>query len=220
MKKIIILLGIPGSGKGTQARLLVRDIGYAQISTGDLLRELEQNEHAYPEDKAALAAMKSGSLVSDDLIYKLAFTEIKKHLDAGKGVILDGAIRSREQAERYQAYFTELGIEDSVQVLEIGLDDETAYNRLTKRKVCDPCGFILPYSPDNEFKFGCPECQGKLVVRSDDNPETIRHRLKEQGNEALKPILSYYNELGLVHTVDGSQSIESVDAEVRKVLQE
>jgi adenylate kinase len=218
-KKIIILMGIPGSGKGTQARRLTEAYGYGHISTGDLLRELATNPNADPKEKEMLVAMKSGALVADELIYKLAFREIEKYLGQGTGVILDGAIRSVDQAERYQQFFEEKHVVDSVIVINITLDDETAFKRLTKRKVCEDCGYILPYSPENESKFECPECAGLLVVRQDDNEGTIKKRLKEQGNEAIDPILAYYQNMNLLETVDGSKDIDTVDQNVRNILE-
>ncbi|PIZ95615.1 MAG: adenylate kinase [Candidatus Magasanikbacteria bacterium CG_4_10_14_0_2_um_filter_33_14] len=218
MKRIIILMGVPGSGKGTQARKLVQKFDFAHISTGDLLRALDADPNGDKDDKAKLAEMKAGKLVSDDLIYKLAFTEIKKNLDAGKNVILDGAIRTVEQAKKYEDFFSSIGMSEEVIVIEISLSDETSYNRLTKRKVCPTCGFILPYSPENEMKTDCPECSEKLIIRSDDNPETIQKRIKEQGNVALQPILEYYREKGELFSVDGERDIETVDVKVVKLL--
>jgi len=218
MKRIIILMGVPGSGKGTQARKLVQKFGFAHISTGDLLRALEADPKGDKEDKAKLSEMKAGKLVSDDLIYKLAFNEIKKNLDAGKSVILDGAIRTVTQAKKYEEFFASIGMEQEVVVIEIKLSDETSLNRLTKRKVCSACGFILPYSKENDLKVDCPECGEKLIVRSDDNPETINKRIKEQGNVAIQPILEYYREKGELFSLDGEKDIEEVDGEVVELL--
>ncbi|MFH1946622.1 MAG: nucleoside monophosphate kinase [Candidatus Magasanikbacteria bacterium] len=231
MKRIIILMGVPGSGKGTQARKLVAKYNYGQISTGDLLRALDKDENADPEDKQKLADMKAGRLVSDDLIYKLAFAEMDKYLDAGRGIILDGAIRNLDQAMKYQKYFEGKGLTDEVMVIEVALSDKTSFNRLTKRKICPSCGFILPYSPDNPSTLRqaqgsgqakntkCPECGGKLIVRSDDNPETAKQRIAEQGNSAISPILDYYCDLGILQTVDGEVSIDKVDEEIRDILE-
>jgi adenylate kinase len=219
MKKIIILLGIPGSGKGTQARKLSTAYGYGHISTGDLLRALDADPNADPKDKEMLEAMKRGDLVADELIYKLAFREIETYVDKGDGVVLDGAIRNVEQAKRYQDFFASKGLENDVIVIDILLDDETAWKRMTKRKVCEDCGHIIPYSVDNELKKTCSECGGRLTIRKDDNPETIKKRLKEQGNDALRPILDFYRGLGILETVDGSQSIDKVDEDVTSILE-
>lgn len=218
MKKIIILMGVPGSGKGTQARILKQKFNYGHISTGDLLRALDVDPNGDPEDKKMLADMKAGKLVSDNLIYKLAFAEIEKYLDNNQGVILDGAIRNVEQAKKYQEFFTEKNVVDEVIVIEIKLSDETSWNRLTKRKVCPVCGFILPYSLENELKTKCPECGGELIVRKDDNPETIKKRIEDQGNKAIAPILNYYRDLGVLVSIDGEKNIDNVDEEVCKIL--
>ncbi|MBP9760621.1 MAG: nucleoside monophosphate kinase [Candidatus Magasanikbacteria bacterium] len=218
MKKILILMGIPGSGKGTQARLLAQRYGYGHISTGDLLRRLDTDPAASAEDKAMLLDMKQGNLVADTLIYRLAFREILSYLKQGKGVILDGAIRSVDQAKAYNTFFEEQGIVSDVLVIDIALSNDIGYKRMTKRKVCAGCGDILPYTPENDEKEVCDKCGGSLVVRSDDTPEIIEKRLREQGNEKLAPILAYYDTLGMLVHVDGSQHITAVDEDVEKIL--
>jgi len=218
MKRIIILMGVPGSGKGTQAKKLAQKYNYGHISTGDLLRALDADPNGDLEDKQKLADMKSGKLVSDELIYKLAFKAMDKYLDAGQGVVLDGAIRNVEQAKKYQEYFENKNLQNEVIVLEIKLSDETSFNRLTKRKVCKSCGHIIPYSLENENIFICSECGGELYVRSDDNPETARKRIVEQGNSAVGPILNLYRAQNTLVSVDGEPPIEEVNNEVEKVL--
>ena len=219
MKKIIILLGIPGSGKGTQAELLASRYNYKHISTGNLLRALDGKENLDEELQKAMKAVHAGHLVDSKTIYRLAFEEIEKHLKEGSGIFLDGAIRSAEQAAEYQKFFVEKGLQDEVVVVELTLDDETSFKRLTKRKVCESCGHIIPYSPDNDKKTTCEKCSGNLMVRSDDVPEIIKQRIEEQGNKALKPIVDFYKDLGVLSVVDGSQSISQVDKEVMEILE-
>lgn len=218
MKKIIILMGVPGSGKGTQAKKIAQKYNYGHISTGDLLRALDADPNGDQEDKKKLAEMKSGKLVSDELIYKLAFREMDKYLDSGRGIVLDGAIRNVEQAKKYQEYFVNKNLQNEVLVLEIKLSDETSFNRLTKRRVCKACGSIIPYSLENESKKVCSECGGELYVRSDDSPETARKRIVEQGNGAIGPILDFYRALGTLASVDGEPSIDKVNDEVEEIL--
>jgi adenylate kinase len=219
MKKIISLMGVPGSGKGTQAKKIAKNYGYGHLSTGDLLRALAKDENADPEDKKKLEEMKAGKLVSDDLIFKLAFKEIEKYLEENKGVVLDGAIRNLDQAKKYQEFFTDKNVADEVVVVEVALKDETSFNRLTKRRVCSACGFILPYTKDNELLTACPDCKGELIIRKDDDPEVIKKRIIEQGNDAIKDILDYYNNLNLLVKVDGEKSIDEVEIEIKEVLE-
>ncbi len=150
MKKILILMGIPGSGKGTQARLLVERYGYVHISTGDLLRRLENDPNADPQDLAELVAMKEGKLVANDLIYKLVFAEIEKQYFAGKNIIIDGAIRSLEQAMTLQTFFETHGMVEEVEAIKFKISDELSFLRLSRRTMCESCGDIRPYMPDAE----------------------------------------------------------------------
>lgn len=196
MKKIIIFLGVPGSGKGTQAMRLVEKHGYTHISTGDLLRALAKDDHADPADKAALKAMQEGGLVADSLIYKLAFRAIEDSLKQGKGVLLDGAIRNVSQARAYHEFFAEHQLLDEVLVLEIHIDDALVMERLMARK----------------------NVSGE--TRADDDPEVMKQRIAKQGNASVAPILDYYEAFGILQTVDGSMTIDEVTEAIETVLEE
>ena len=111
MQKIIILIGPPGSGKGTQARKIADKYNYGHISTGDLLRAIVANGSADEKETQALEEMKKGGLVPSWLIYRLAFREIDKYINKDQGVVLDGAIRSVEQADHYQNHFKDKGLD-------------------------------------------------------------------------------------------------------------
>lgn len=196
MKRVIILLGIPGSGKGTQAKMLCEEYGYGHISTGDLLRAIDADPQAAPAHKELLAGMKAGQLVSDDFIYEIAFAAIERNLSEGKGVVLDGAIRTVAQAERYQVFFAEQGVNDSVISIEIALDDATATERIMRRSAAS------------------------LSVRADDAPEVITKRMQDQGNAAVAPIREYYCAQGVLAVVDGTQDIASVKNDITTLLAE
>lgn len=193
MKKIIILLGVPGSGKGTQAKQISDLYGYIHLSTGDLLRALDADPNADPADKAKLAEMKAGKLVSNDLIYKLAFKKIENALVNGQGVVLDGAIRSVDQAEAYQAFFAEHDLSHDVIAIEIAIPDEEIMRRLETRVASG-------------------------ASRADDTPEVMQKRIAEQGNTVLQPIAHYYDKLGVLARVDGRKSIPEVRNDIEKIL--
>jgi len=211
-------MGIPGSGKGTQAKLIVKKYNYGHISTGDLLRALDKDKNVKLGDKKKLEEMKAGRLVADELIYKLAFKEIEKYLNEGKGVVLDGAVRSVDQAKKYHDFFLSKRLENEINVIEIKLSDEMGRNRLLKRKVCSACGHIQAYSNENENNNICPYCSAELEIREDDNPVLVEKRMKDQGNEAIAGILDYYKDLGVLNSVDGESSVEKVEEEIDEVL--
>ena len=194
MKSIIILMGIPGSGKGTQAKKIMDKFNYGHVSTGDLLRNLDKNKLSEQEYSEIKEFMDQGDVVPDGYIFKLAFPKIKEVLDEKDGVVLDGAIRTLEQAREYQEFFEDNNLEDEVLSIEIQLDEEEAIERLVKR------------GEDAEEK------------RSDDDIEIIKKRMENQGNEAIKPILDYYESINLLEKVDGSGSIDEVEAEIEQVL--
>jgi adenylate kinase len=217
MKKIIIMLGPPGSGKGTQAKLLAERFNYAHISTGDLLRNLLKQTDVEPDEAEALEIMKSGKLVPDWLIYKLAFAAADKALASGHGLVFDGAIRTVPQAKVYQEYFVGKNLQNEVLALEITLPDEESLVRLSNRRVCSSCGNIVP-NAKMPADYVCPRCGGKLEKRADDDPKVVGKRLEAQGNKAIEPLREYYNALGVYVAVDGAQSIEDVDKDVGQVL--
>ena len=217
-KKIIIMIGPPGSGKGTQAKKIAAKYGYNHLSTGDLLRSLATQPDLNATEKEAVAQMKAGNLVPDALIYKLVFDKIADEINAGRGVVLDGAIRNLEQAQGFQNFFKEKNLTAEVLALEIALSDKDSFDRLTKRRVCVQCGEIIPWLPTTKNLKSCPKCGGKLQTRQDDDPKIIKERIKKQGNKATAPITKFYKKLGVLKTVDGNQSIEKVEKYVEKAL--
>lgn len=217
MKKILILFGPPGSGKGTQAKRIASQFDYRHISTGDLLRALAKDQAALPEEKTALEAMKTGALVQDWLIFRLAFRAIEEALAQGQGVILDGAIRTPAQAEEYKKFFAEHKLEHEVLALEISLPDEESFKRLALRRVCSACGEIVPLTSLDTVP-PCSKCGKALVARADDDPEVVRHRIEVQGNAVLQPLRDYYNKLGLLTIIDGRGGIAEVERMIDQVL--
>ena len=218
MKKIVVLLGIPGSGKGTQASFITEQFGHRHISTGVLLRRLDADPAADPADKAKIAAMKAGHLVDNELIYRLVFHEITQEITAGCGVILDGAIRNLEQAEQYQNFFETSNLVNEVQAIHLAMPDEVSVERLSHRGVCSNCNFIITHSEAGQLETACPKCQARIVRRPDDEPEVARERLRDQGNAALKPLVDFYADHNVLATIDATQDIAHVAAAITQVL--
>lgn len=227
--KILILMGPPGSGKGTQAKKLAAFLNYQHLSSGDLIRALLSDPAAEPLEKAEAEKSRQGVLAGDWLIYRLVFREIEKFLAAGQGVILDGAIRNLTQAQEFVKFFTEKNLLPAVQVVWVALSDDEAWERLTKRRVCGACGEIIPYSLETKVLAACPKCGGQLVIRPDDTPEVLRERFVAQGNAAQKPILDFFRQPTVgayshtpiaVTEVDGRADIETVFGEIMTRIRE
>ena len=202
----IVLLGAPGSGKGTQAKKLVADYGYPQVSTGDLLRDAvaRGTEHGL----RAKAAMDAGQLVSDEIVLGILKDRIAQP-DAAKGFILDGFPRNLAQAEALEGVLAELGQPLDAAVL-MDLDHSILLKRLTGRRSCTGCGrvyniYFLPPPADGR----CESCGGELVQRADDKEETIGRRLEVYRAET-QPLVAYYEKLGKLKTVDADAEFDVV----------
>jgi adenylate kinase len=202
----IVLLGAPGSGKGTQAKKLVADYGYPQVSTGDLLRDAvaRGTEHGL----RAKAAMDAGRLVSDEIVLGILKDRIAQP-DAAKGFILDGFPRNLAQAEALEGVLAELGQPLDAAVL-LELDHAILLKRLTGRRSCKSCGrvyniYFLPPPADG----CCESCGGELVQRADDKEETIARRLEVYRAET-EPLIAYYEKLGKLKTVDADAEFDVV----------
>ena len=207
----LILLGAPGAGKGTQAELLVKQLGIPAISTGNMLREAMANGTEL--GKLAKKYMDEGALVPDELILGIVADRVSQP-DCEKGFILDGVPRTLAQAEALEAKGVKID-----HVVSIEVDDAQIEGRMTGRRVCAKCGasyHIVANPPKAEGI--CDSCGGELIVRKDDKPETVRHRLEvyHASTEILK---DFYSKLGRLRTVNGSQSIEGANRDILKAIE-
>lgn len=204
----LILLGAPGGGKGTQAKLLVEKYGIPQISTGDLLRAAVAAGSEL--GKQAKAAMDAGQLVSDELVLGL----IKERLaqdDAQNGFILDGFPRNSAQAEELDKLLAEIDAPLDRVVL-VDVDFDVLVKRVVGRWTCKDCGEIFNTYFKAPAKEGvCDKCGGELSHRADDNEETIKSRLGVY-EEQTAPLISYYDDKGLLKTIDGLGDIDDIFA--------
>ena len=206
----IILLAPPAAGKGTQAELLAKKYGLKPISTGALLRKsLEANDEMALEIKAT---MQAGKLVSDDIILQLIKQEL---LTAGQGIILDGFPRNKRQALEYDALLSSLKKKIDY-VFYLSIPKEVAKNRIFGRRTCPSCGKIY-----NRLALGtqekCIDCASLLIQREDDTEETFDLRYETYIKET-SPLISFYQEKGLLYEIDASSSLEEVFERIEQVL--
>jgi adenylate kinase len=204
----IVLLGAPGSGKGTQSQLLVAAYKVPQISTGDLLREARSKGTEL--GLKAKAAMDAGKLVDDATVLGMIRERLAQP-DAQKGFILDGFPRNIAQAEALEKLLAELGHPLEAVVL-LSLDLGILFKRLTGRRVCEGCGrvFNIYTSPPGTLPH-CDKCgdKARLIQRDDDKEEVIGKRL-EVFEAQTKPLIQFYRNRGLLRTVDADADIETV----------
>lgn len=206
MAKVIVLMGAPGAGKGTQARLLQDRLHLPQISTGDIFRSLKTAQTPLAQEVREI--MERGQLVPDDLTIQLV-KERTAQEDARNGYILDGFPRTPAQAISFEELAAEQG--NSIIAILIDVPQDFLVKRMTGRRNCPVCGeiyniFFKPPKHDNVCDFH-PEAQ--LVHRADDNVETVEARLATYEKQT-RPLIDYYKAAGLLRTVDGGRDRESI----------
>ncbi len=210
----IILMGLPGAGKGTQASEIVKKFPIPHISTGDMFRKAIKDETDL--GKEAKSYMDRGELVPDEVTVGIVKERISED-DAKKGFLLDGFPRTIDQAESLSQIMSELDREIDA-VINIEVPEEELMNRLTGRRICEKCGttYHLVFNPPKVDGI-CDIDGGKLYQREDDNPETVSNRLSVNVKQS-KPILEYYDEKGILKNIDGSKEIDEVTNDVIDIL--
>ena len=202
----LILLGAPGAGKGTQAELLTQKLSIPAISTGNMLREAMANGSELGQQVKKI--MDEGSLVPDDVILDIVAERVAKD-DCNGGFILDGVPHTLAQAEALEARGIRID-----HVISIEIDDSVIAGRMTGRRVCSKCGASYHLTANPPKTEGvCDLCEGLLVTRKDDAPETVNHRLAvyHAQTEVLK---DFYARLGKLRLVEGNQSIEGANRDI------
>ena len=210
----IILMGLPGAGKGTQASEIVKKFPIPHISTGDMFRKAIKDETDL--GKEAKSYMDRGELVPDEVTVGIVKERISED-DAKKGFLLDGFPRTIEQAEALNNIMSELDRNIDA-VINIEVPEEELMNRLTGRRICEKCGttYHLVFNPP-KVDGVCDIDGGKLYQRKDDNPETVSNRLSVNVKQS-KPILEYYDEKDVLKNIDGSKDIDEVTKDVIDIL--
>ncbi|MDY0190627.1 MAG: adenylate kinase [Desulfuromonas sp.] len=210
----LILLGPPGAGKGTQAKMLIERYSVPQISTGDILRGAVKE--GSPMGVKAKAFMESGALVPDEVVVGIVEERLQKS-DCENGFILDGFPRTLPQADALAATLAALG-KDIDAVVSLEVDIEALVSRLAGRRTCEGCGagYHVVYDKPAQDNV-CDKCGSALIQREDDKEATIRNRMAVY-NEQTAPLVEYYRAAGLLKTVDGMLPIDEVWTEILSVL--
>jgi len=210
----VVMLGAPGSGKGTQAQRIQKDHGLPQISTGDLLRKAVADKT--PLGQKAKKAMDAGDLVSDDIVLGMIKERIAQP-DAKRGFILDGFPRNTAQADSLDALLKGLKLKlDRVVLMDVDFD--ILMKRLTGRRTCSKTGAVLNiyFSSPAELE-ACKKAGGELLQRKDDNEETIGNRLKVYQRETA-PLIDLYTKRGLLKTVAATGEVDAVFSRLKSAL--
>ncbi|MGB7971917.1 MAG: adenylate kinase [Candidatus Deferrimicrobiaceae bacterium] len=210
----IILLGAPGSGKGTQAKKMTTSFAIPQISTGDMLREAVKN--GTEMGRKAKVFMDQGGLVPDDVVIGIVSDRLREK-DCDKGFILDGFPRTIPQAQALDRTVKELG-KEITSVLSLEVDEEEIMERLSGRRTCSGCGamYHVRFNPP-KAEGRCDKCAGTLLQRDDDKEETIRTRLVNY-KKSTEPLIEYYRKTGKVHAVKASGDIDAIFADISRIL--
>ncbi len=210
----IIMLGAPGAGKGTQAKMIAEKYGLPHISTGDIFRANIKNGTEL--GKEAKEYMDKGLLVPDELTVRLLLDRVAQD-DCKNGYVLDGFPRTIPQAEVLDEKLSDLG-EKVDYAINVDVPDENIVNRMSGRRACLNCGatyHIVSIPPKKEGI--CDVCASALVLRDDDRPETVQNRLKVY-HEQTQPLIDFYEKKGVLRSVDGTLPMEEVFTAITKIL--
>ncbi len=211
---VLIFLGAPGSGKGTQAELFKKD-GWVHLSTGDMFRDLMKEETDFAKEVKQIVA--SGELISDDITTKLLRMNFRKLVDSEKHIILDGYPRTKQQVEDLQKIMDDLDIE-LTSVINFEIKEDLLIKRLINRRVCSVCGKTYHLINMKPKQPGiCDNDNGKLIQRDDDHKAKIVVRL-DTYNKLTKPIIGIYQEDNKVFDIDGNKEPQDLHKLIKEHL--
>jgi len=213
----LIILGPPGSGKGTQASILARKYGLLYLATGDIFREeIKQKTDLGRQVESYMAR---GELVPDELVVEVVRRKLESSSNSSIGFIFDGFPRTERQAKELDKLLSKINLKLSA-VLLIDVPDDEVVKRLSGRRICARCGAVyhVEYNPP-KIEGTCDICGGELIQREDDKPEVIRRRLQVY-HEQTDPVISYYEKNNLLYRVDGLGEVEEVHRKIETLLKQ
>jgi adenylate kinase len=210
----LILLGPPGAGKGTQAKLFAKRCGVPHLSTGDMFREAINR--GTPTGRLARPYLESGELVPDEVVLKLVEERLGEK-ESARGVVFDGFPRTLNQAQRLEGILERLKFAEPV-VVDVQVNPDVLIRRLSGRRTCSVGGEIYNiFDAPPRTPGVCDQDGGKLIQRSDDEPEIVKQRLVAYDNKT-RPLTDYYSRKGLLHTVNGAANPEEVSRAVAEII--
>jgi len=210
----IIMLGAPGAGKGTQAKMIAEKYSVPHISTGDIFRANIKNQTELGME--AKKYMDEGKLVPDELTVRILLDRVAKD-DCANGYVLDGFPRTIPQAEVLNDALEKAG--DKIDyAIDVDVPDENIVRRMSGRRACVTCGatYHIVHVPPKQENI-CDKCGSELILRDDDKPETVLNRLKVY-HEQTQPLIDYYTAKGILKTVDGTKDMNDVFADITAIL--
>ena len=208
------MLGAPGAGKGTQAKRIAAKFSIPHISTGDIFRANIKNNT--PLGAKAKSYMDKGELVPDELVIELIMDRFAQD-DCINGYVLDGFPRTIPQAEELDKALK--SVNDNLDyAIDVEVPDDNIINRMSGRRACVNCGatYHIVHNPP-KVENECDTCNGELILRDDDKPETVKNRLDVYHTQT-EPLLKYYTEKGILYTVDGTQDMDTVFDSICKIV--
>lgn len=208
------MLGAPGAGKGTQAKRIAAKFSIPHISTGDIFRANIKNNT--PLGAKAKSYMDKGELVPDELVIELIMDRFAQD-DCVNGYVLDGFPRTIPQAEELDKALK--SVNDNLDyAIDVEVPDDNIINRMSGRRACVNCGatYHIVHNPP-KVENECDTCNGELILRDDDKPETVKNRLDVYHTQT-EPLLKYYTEKGILYTVDGTQDMDTVFDLICKIV--
>jgi adenylate kinase len=215
--KIIIILGPPGSGKGTQSKLLCKKFDLEFFGAGGALRQRQKISDF--TGRKLKEVMGKGKWVPNFIISKIWMDELEKFKRKRKfnGLVSEGSPRRIIEAELFDEALNWYEWQEKVEVIFINISRKESFNRLTKRRQCKKCGRLIPWIGEFKKLKNCDKCKGELIIRNDDKPVAIKKRL-EEFNEKTMPVIEHYKKQKKLIKINGEQSIEKVFQDILKAM--